>query len=85
MGLRTTASDHAGDGRGGTVTKRAYHHGYYDRDEREFRGFGMVEAWDAEQFDATSETPLFSEVPTNGVGEVYAPPVYTVPPRPSPE
>ena len=67
------------------VTKRAYHHGFYDRDEREFRGFGMVEAWDAEQFDATSETPLFSEVPTNGVGEVYAPPVYTVPPRPSPE
>ena len=59
------------------VTKRAYHHGFYDRDEREFRGFGMVEAWDAEQFDATSETPLFSEVPTNGVGEVYAPPVYT--------
>ncbi|PNP61027.1 hypothetical protein FNYG_14241 [Fusarium nygamai] len=26
----------------------AYHHGYYDGVEREFRGFGMVEQWDTE-------------------------------------
>ncbi|MWC30544.1 SpvB/TcaC N-terminal domain-containing protein [Paenibacillus sp. MMS18-CY102] len=26
----------------------AYHHGFYDGLEREFRGFGMVERWDAE-------------------------------------
>jgi RHS repeat-associated protein len=30
------------------TTRRAYHHGYYDGFEREFRGFGMVERWDSE-------------------------------------
>jgi RHS repeat-associated protein len=30
------------------VTCYAYHHGYFDGDEREFRGFGMVEQWDTE-------------------------------------
>ncbi len=28
-----------------------YHHGYYDHAEREFRGFGMVEQQDAEEFE----------------------------------
>jgi len=32
------------------VTEYAYHHGYYDRAEREFRGFGFVEQWDDESF-----------------------------------
>jgi hypothetical protein len=32
------------------VTRYAYHHGYFDGEEREFRGFGMVEQWDTEQF-----------------------------------
>jgi len=27
------------------VTRYAYHHGYFDGEEREFRGFGMVEQW----------------------------------------
>ena len=27
------------------VTRYAYHHGYFDGSEREFRGFGMVEQW----------------------------------------
>lgn len=31
------------------VTRYAYHHGYYDGYEREFRGFGMVEQWDTEE------------------------------------
>jgi insecticidal toxin complex protein TccC len=31
-----------------------YHHGYYDPDEREFRGFGMVERADAEVFGPTA-------------------------------
>ena len=31
------------------VTRYAYHHGYFDGEEREFRGFGMVEQWDAEE------------------------------------
>ncbi|MFZ6012974.1 MAG: SpvB/TcaC N-terminal domain-containing protein, partial [Bacteroidota bacterium] len=33
------------------ITSYAYHHGYYDHDEREFRGFGMVEQTDAEHFE----------------------------------
>jgi RHS repeat-associated protein len=34
------------------VTRYAYHHGYYDGVEREFRGFGFVEQWDTEEFNA---------------------------------
>jgi RHS repeat-associated protein len=34
------------------VTRYAYHHGYFDGDEREFRGFLMVEQWDTEEFAA---------------------------------
>jgi RHS repeat-associated protein len=33
------------------VTRYAYHHGYFDGVEREFRGFGMVEQWDTEEFE----------------------------------
>ena len=34
------------------VTRYAYHHGSYDGREREFRGFGMVEQLDTEEFAA---------------------------------
>ena len=34
------------------VTRYAYHHGHFDGEEREFRGFGMVERWDGEQIGA---------------------------------
>ena len=34
------------------VTRYAYHHGYFDGEEREFRGFGMVEQQDTEEFSA---------------------------------
>ncbi|WP_180231081.1 SpvB/TcaC N-terminal domain-containing protein [Bacillus toyonensis] len=33
------------------VSSYRYHHGYYDHLEREFRGFGMVEQMDSEDFD----------------------------------
>ena len=33
------------------VSHYRYAHGYYDRAEREFRGFGMVEQTDAEHFE----------------------------------
>ncbi len=33
------------------VSSYKYHHGYYDHAEREFRGFGMVEQTDTEDFD----------------------------------
>jgi RHS repeat-associated protein len=36
------------------VTRYAYHHGYFDGVEREFRGFGMVEQWDTEAFAVLS-------------------------------
>ncbi|KAF3906688.1 hypothetical protein ABW20_dc0110303 [Dactylellina cionopaga] len=31
------------------ITRYAYHHGYFDGVEREFRGFGAVDSWDAEE------------------------------------
>ena len=36
------------------VSRYAYHHGYFDGEEREFRGFGMVEQWDTERLDAVA-------------------------------
>lgn len=33
------------------VSSYTYHHGYYDHAEREFRGFGMVEQTDSEDFN----------------------------------
>jgi RHS repeat-associated protein len=36
------------------VTTYAYHHGYFDGEEREFRGFGMVEQRDSEELAALS-------------------------------
>ena len=41
------------------VTRYAYHHGYFDGVEREFRGFGLVEQWDTEAFAALSENQAF--------------------------
>jgi len=38
------------------INEYAYHHGYYDRAEREFRGFGCVEQWDDESFKNPTET-----------------------------
>ena len=42
------------------VTRYAYHHGYFDGVEREFRGFGMIEQLDTEEFAAlsASDTPF---------------------------
>lgn len=34
------------------VSRFAYHHGFFDGTEREFRGFGMVEQWDTEAIGA---------------------------------
>lgn len=41
------------------VTRYAFHHGYFDGVEREFRGFGMVEQWDTESFAALSASDVF--------------------------
>ncbi|KAK3192710.1 hypothetical protein K4F52_001064 [Lecanicillium sp. MT-2017a] len=34
------------------TTRYAYHDGYFDGTEREFRGFGMVESWDTEVYES---------------------------------
>jgi RHS repeat-associated protein len=44
-------------GRNRTVSRYAYHHGYFDGYEREFRGFGMVEQWDTEEYRADTAFP----------------------------
>ncbi|WP_313674468.1 SpvB/TcaC N-terminal domain-containing protein [Mycolicibacterium sp.] len=36
-------------GRATFTTQYAYHDGFFDGDEREFRGFGLVEAWDTDE------------------------------------
>ncbi len=58
------------------VTRYAYHHGYFDGEEREFRGFGMVEQWDTEELGALTESGTF---PTgdNWDAASHVPPVYT--------
>ncbi len=59
------------------VTRYAYHHGYFDGVEREFRGFGMVEQWDAEEFgDYVSGVTEF-EGGQELAPEFYQPPVLT--------
>ncbi|WP_280524014.1 toxin TcdB middle/N-terminal domain-containing protein, partial [Enhygromyxa salina] len=56
----------------------AYHHGYFDGQEREFRGFGMVESWDTESFEDFSNAGLFSFEQFDAVEEqLHQPPVYT--------
>ncbi|PSH61687.1 toxin [Phyllobacterium brassicacearum] len=58
------------------VTRFAYHHGYYDGVEREFRGFALVEQWDTEEFASLQRS---DEFPTgDNVDEAsHVPPVYT--------
>lgn len=59
------------------VTRYAYHHGYFDSIEREFRGFGMVEQWDTEDYAALQENTLFEAVGANWSEQTDVPPVYT--------
>lgn len=39
------------------TTRYRYHHGHFDGREREFRGFGFVEEWNAETFGTSSDQP----------------------------
>lgn len=55
------------------VTRYRYHHGYFDGEEREFRGFAMVEQFDTEEIDANAST---SES-TNFDATSFVPPVHT--------
>ena len=58
------------------VTRYAYHHGYFDGIEREFRGFGMVEQWDTEKFGFLEEKGLVEDA-DNIDKASHVPPVLT--------
>ncbi len=62
-------------GRNRQVTRHAYHHGYFDGCEREFRGFGMVEQWDTEEF--RSDTSFPDGETSNWDSRSFSPPVLT--------
>ena len=56
------------------ATRSAYHHGYFDGIEREFRGFARVDQWDTEEFGVLSQaaTPA-----TNLDAAFHVPPTLT--------
>jgi RHS repeat-associated protein len=58
------------------VTRYAYHHGYFDGLEREFRGFGMVEQWDTEEIGTIKPEDTTSDS-TNLDAASFVPPVHT--------
>ena len=62
-------------GRSRFVTRYRYHHGYFDPDEREFRGFGMVEQWDTEEHRAETAFPEGEDL--NWDAASWVPPVLT--------
>ena len=58
------------------VTRYAYHHGYFDGIEREFRGFGRVDQWDSEEFEVPPAGQGASTA-SNTDPAFYLPPVLT--------
>jgi RHS repeat-associated protein len=58
------------------VTRSAYHHGYFDGIEREFRGFGRVDQWDTEEFGVLSES-VSGTPATNLAAAFHVPPMLT--------
>jgi RHS repeat-associated protein len=58
------------------VTQYTYHHGYFDGAEREFRGFGRVDQYDAEDF-ATLNASGTLPAPSNEDASTNVPPVLT--------
>lgn len=71
---RTETYDYIGRNR--FVTRYAYHHGYYDGVEREFRGFGRVDQWDTEELSSLSNSTSFPE-PSNHDPSSNVPPTLT--------
>ncbi|MFV8141855.1 SpvB/TcaC N-terminal domain-containing protein [Mycolicibacterium senegalense] len=58
------------------TTRYAYHHGYFDGNEREFRGFGMIEQRDTEEFTTLAGEPT-TEYAANHAAHSHVPPVRT--------
>ena len=57
------------------ASRYAYHHGYFDGYEREFRGFGLVEQWDTEEFRA--DTAFDDDDFVNWDTQSWSPPMLT--------
>jgi RHS repeat-associated protein len=62
-------------GRSRFVSRYAYHHGYFDGQEREFRGFGRVEQWDTEEH--RQDTAFPEAEAANWDAASWMPPVMT--------
>jgi RHS repeat-associated protein len=58
------------------VTHYSYHHGFYDGEEREFRGFGRVDQIDTEEIGSLANTSDYAEC-TNMDAASSIPPVLT--------
>lgn len=56
---------------GKMTTEYRYHQGYWDGDEREFRGFGMVEQFDSETFSVYNAPGLHGNQLFNSVDAVH--------------
>ncbi|HXH09025.1 MAG TPA: toxin TcdB middle/C-terminal domain-containing protein [Alphaproteobacteria bacterium] len=74
---KTEVIDHIS--RSKLVTTYRYHHGYYDGQEREFRGFGRVDQFDTEVFEDFHSPGLHGDekLVQNGRQEFHLPPVET--------
>ena len=59
------------------VSRHAYHHGFFDGEEREFRGFGMMEQWDKERLDAVAGQTNAASGFLNEEAAHTQPPVHT--------
>src|SRR6202011_5934024 len=58
------------------ATRNAYHHGYFDGVEREFRGFGRVDQWDTEEFATLTGNATVPQA-TNIDAASHVPPLLT--------
>ena len=58
------------------VTRYSYKHGYFDGIEREFRGFGLVEIYDTEEFDVEHQSQFLPDA-SNLDPAFKSPPVLT--------
>lgn len=59
------------------VSVYKYHHGYFDGQDREFRGFGMVEQWDTESYIHFHDDGQGEAKGQADEEEFHQPPVYT--------
>jgi hypothetical protein len=73
---RVETLDHVSGNR--FVSRYAYHHGYFDGIDREFRGFGLTEQWDTEELSAIGDVDLTASNPASNLDPAsHVPPVLT--------